>query len=133
MKDTRIPGVEFSLESADLKKVSNKTIAEIHLEAHINDMAVFDAVQDKLDGLKIYVADDFHTQVNNLLKEENSTLEQRLQYAEEALRSLQEQYKSTVSFAQKREEELRRENESLRLRNEHLEVLERELQDLART
>ena len=130
--EIRIPGVEFSLEQADVKKVNGKTVGTVVLEAHVNDLDMFDDIQDKLDGLKIYAVEDFQTQVNELLREDNEELESAIETAKRNQTQAEERLKQSESFRSKREEELQRENQALKVRVEQLEALERELQDLAR-
>lgn len=131
--DSRIPGVEFTLESAEAKKVKGKLVGTVRLTAHINNLDMFDLVSEKLDGLKVYEADDFQTQVNTLLREDLDVAEDKLEQKELSLQAAKEGAAQQASFSVQQVEELRRENLALKRRVDQLEALERELQDLARS
>ncbi len=130
--EDRIPGVVFHLESSETKKVKGQLVAEVKLNAHINDLDMFDVLVEKLDGLKVYASDDFQTQVNDLLREDNEGLESEVKSLKEYLHASNETLEQKVSLALEREKELQKENQTLMQRVDQLEVLERELQNLAR-
>lgn len=130
--EDRIPGVVFTLENTETKKVKGKLVAEVTLQAHINDLDLFDAISEKLDGLKIYAAEDFQMQVNDLLREDNDDLENQIKQAKRARATAEEHLSQKESFHAQQVEELQREKQTLMVRVKQLEVLERELQDLAR-
>lgn len=130
--EDRIPGVTFVCESGETKKVKGKLIAEVRLTAHINDLELFEQIEGKLDGMKVYAAEDFQTQVNGLLREDNDKLEVENERMHDLVVATSEVEKQNASFYQKRVEELQKENKALSVRVEQLEALERELQGLAR-
>ena len=133
MAELQVPGVTFSLEDAELRKVKGKKIAKVTLEAVIMDDDVWEAVQDKLDGMKIYSVEDFQEQIIDLMKDDNEKLDGQVGSLQERLQEAHEHMKQQASFDAQTVEELRRENEALRQRVDRLESMERELQDLART
>lgn len=129
--EDRIPGVEFTLDEAEAKKVGKQMKGTVHLTATINDLKMWDEIQDKLDGMKVYTVEDFQEQIISLQQQDNEALEDATKKLQEELEACQQKLEQSASFSRQREEELGKENQALRARVAQLEALERELQDLA--
>lgn len=82
-----LPGVTFHKKSSELagKTFKGHKRIRIVLEAEVSDDAVWDVVEKKLDGLKVYSSDDFKGEMLSSLRldylkleEENKRLNARL-------------------------------------------------------
>lgn len=75
--EDQLPGVVFEMTQCDVlgTAVAGKKRAKVMLTAIINDDAVWEEVKKKLDGLKVYTADDFKGELLNALREEHAKIE----------------------------------------------------------
>lgn len=74
----QLPGVVFRKKSSELMGTTTKGVKRVRvtLEAEIRDDAVWQAAEEKLDGLKIYTVNDFKGEMLSALRDDYLKLEQ---------------------------------------------------------
>lgn len=127
--EDRIPGIVLSLHSSEVRKVGGKVLGDVSLIATVADLDLWEAIIQKLDGMKIYEAEDFHDQILSLQQEDNEALTSALDGLKAELRAFQED----ASSRSQREKELEEMNTRLGEELKRLQALEQELQELANT
>lgn len=77
MSQDMLPGVVFYHTGSEmLGTVKSKKVVRVTLRAEIENEEVWQAAFDKLkEGLKVYTADDFKTELLNALREEHANVE----------------------------------------------------------
>ncbi len=72
-----LPGVVFHKKSSQVLGINKKGVkrVEVILEAEVRDDEVWQAAEEKLNGLKVYTTDDFKGEMLNALREEFNKME----------------------------------------------------------
>lgn len=91
--DDDLPGVVFHKKSSEVMGTNYKGFKRVKvvLEAEVRDDAVWRDVEEKLNGLKIYTADDFKGEMLNALREDYEKLEVEKRRLEIELKGVREE------------------------------------------
>ena len=98
MTNDNFPGVVFYMNNTQVL-ASSKGLERVKvvLVAEIRDAQVWKEVAPKLDGLKIYTADDFKGEMLNALREEHLKLEAEKKRLEKELAASNEKVEQMTS------------------------------------
>jgi hypothetical protein len=136
--EDRIPGVTFYVGGSDLTKSGSNYIGKVELEAHVTSLDMWEEVLRKIDKLKIYEAQDFHTTMVELLQEDSKQLKLNLGGMEKVLAEVKEEKEQQVSFLKKevakvtlRMKKAEAEKSLMVEELERLRVLEKQISNLA--
>jgi len=113
--EENIPGVVFYLEKATSRGAPNgQEIGQVVLEAHINDVEVWEEAKKRLSELKIHTVDDVKSELIDMFKEKAEAGEERLEKVKEDFRQGNLQLLQKLDDVEKELERSRQENLALR-------------------
>lgn len=128
-RDDRIPGLTLWLEDArEGSSVEHKAQATIVLRADIDSFDLWDEVKDKLlAGIRIYTANDFKSQMVQLLQEDTKRTVSELEITRQEATSTIEGLKQSLDLAEARNNKLELE---LKKANGKIAAYDSELREL---
>lgn len=88
-----LPGVVFHKKSSEMLGTTHKghKRVKVVLEAEVRDDAIWQDVEEKLNGLKVYTVDDFKGEMLNALREDYIKLEREKKRVDAALAEAMEE------------------------------------------
>ena len=103
-----LPHLVFRMTSDSASQTSQHTLLiRLSLDAEVRDPELWKSVRKQFAaGLKVYASNDFKTELNEVLKDENKELDRKSTELEKAYKALMEKHKALTEEAAKMREAL---------------------------